>query len=102
MHPLDIHWIYSLGSVALVAAFSFVGMLGLAMSPERLARTVPWLVIPAFILVNISHHGELDRFIRDRPDLRQEIGVIRLAEALGVDQQNPFVGNADHRIRARP
>ena len=44
MHPLDIHWIYSLGSVALVAAFSFVGMIGLAMSPKRLARTVPWLV----------------------------------------------------------
>jgi len=44
MHPLDIHWILSLGSVALVAAFSFAGMVGLALSPERLAKTIPWLV----------------------------------------------------------
>lgn len=44
MHPLDIHWILSLGSVALVAAFSFLGMIGLALSPERLAKTIPWLV----------------------------------------------------------
>jgi zinc and cadmium transporter len=44
MHPLDIHWVYALGSVAIVAAFSLLGMVGLALSPKRLAKTIPWLV----------------------------------------------------------
>lgn len=44
MHPLDIHWIYSLGSVALVAALSVLGMLALALSPARVVRMIPWLV----------------------------------------------------------
>jgi zinc and cadmium transporter len=44
MHPLDIHWIYTFGSVALVAAVSFVGMFALSVSPHRLSRIVPFLV----------------------------------------------------------
>jgi zinc and cadmium transporter len=44
MHPLDVHWFYALGSVAIVAAFSLMGMVGLALSPKRLAKTIPWLV----------------------------------------------------------
>jgi zinc and cadmium transporter len=44
MHPLDIHWIYSLGSAAFIAAFSFVGMVGLAWKPERLRKVIPWLI----------------------------------------------------------
>jgi zinc and cadmium transporter len=44
MHPLDIHWIYTFGSVALVAAVSFTGMVALSLSPHRLSRTIPLLV----------------------------------------------------------
>jgi zinc and cadmium transporter len=44
MHPLDIHWIYSLGSVALVAAFSLLGMISLSLDPRRVSQIVPALV----------------------------------------------------------
>jgi zinc and cadmium transporter len=44
MHPLDIHWIYTFGSVALVAAVSFTGMVALSLSPHRLSRIIPLLV----------------------------------------------------------
>ena len=44
MHPLDIHWVYTFGSVALVAGASLTGMLGLAMSPKRLSQVVPLIV----------------------------------------------------------
>lgn len=44
MHPLDIHWVYTFGSVALVAGASFTGMLALSFSPQRLARVIPTLV----------------------------------------------------------
>jgi zinc and cadmium transporter len=44
MHPLDIHWVYTFGSVALVAGASFTGMIALAFSPKRLAVVVPPLV----------------------------------------------------------
>jgi len=44
MHPLDIHWIYTFGSVALIAAVSFTGMVALSISPHRLSRIVPLLV----------------------------------------------------------
>jgi zinc and cadmium transporter len=44
MHPLDIHWFYAFGSVALVAGASLTGMLGLALSPKRLSRVVPLMV----------------------------------------------------------
>lgn len=44
MHPLDIHWIYTFGSVALVAAASFTGLVALSFDPRRLARAVPLLV----------------------------------------------------------
>jgi zinc and cadmium transporter len=44
MHPLDIHWVYTFGSVALVAGASFMGMVALAFSPQRLSRVVPPLV----------------------------------------------------------
>jgi zinc and cadmium transporter len=44
MHPLDIHWVYTFGSVALIAAVSFTGMIALSVSPHRLSRVVPLLV----------------------------------------------------------
>jgi len=44
MHPLDIHWLYTFGSVALVAGVSFAGMLALSFSPKRLSRVIPLLV----------------------------------------------------------
>jgi zinc and cadmium transporter len=44
MHPLDIHWIFALASVALVSAFSFTGMLALVVSPRRLADAIPFLI----------------------------------------------------------
>jgi zinc and cadmium transporter len=43
-HPLDIHWVYTFGSVALVAGASFTGMLALSFSPHRLSRVVPPMV----------------------------------------------------------
>jgi zinc and cadmium transporter len=44
MHPLDIHWIYTFASVAVVAGAAFLGMLALSFRPDRLARVVPLLV----------------------------------------------------------
>jgi len=44
MHPLDIHWIYTFGSVALIAAVSFTGMVALSVSAQRLSRIIPLLV----------------------------------------------------------
>lgn len=44
MHPLDIHWVYTFASVALVAALALVGRLALTFSPKRLARVIPLLV----------------------------------------------------------
>ena len=44
MHPLDIHWAYTFGSVALVAAASFTGMVALSFSPHRLSKVIPPLV----------------------------------------------------------
>jgi zinc and cadmium transporter len=44
MHPLDIHWVYTLGSVALVAGVSLTGMAALSFSPKRLSRVIPLMV----------------------------------------------------------
>jgi len=44
MHPLDIHWVYTFGSVALVAGAAFTGMLALSFSPKRLSRVIPLMV----------------------------------------------------------
>jgi zinc and cadmium transporter len=44
MHPLDVHWIYTFGSVALVAGASLIGILVLSSTPHRLSRVVPHLV----------------------------------------------------------
>src|SRR5246127_3994116 len=44
MHPLDIHWVYTFGSVALVAGISLTGMVALSLSPQRLSRLIPLLV----------------------------------------------------------
>ena len=44
MHPLDIHWVYTFGSVALVAAVSFTGMVALSVTPHLLSRIIPLLV----------------------------------------------------------
>jgi len=41
MHPLDIHWVYGFGSVALVAGASFTGMLAVSWGPRRLSRVIP-------------------------------------------------------------
>jgi len=44
MHPLDIHWIYTFVSIALVAALALVGRVALTFSPKSLARLLPLLV----------------------------------------------------------
>ena len=44
MHPLDIHWIYTFASVALVAGLALVGRVALTLSPKRLSRVIPLLV----------------------------------------------------------
>jgi hypothetical protein len=44
MHPLDIHWIYTFGSVALISGASFTGMVALSWSPHKLARVIPPLL----------------------------------------------------------
>jgi len=44
MHPLDIHWVYTFGSVALVAALALVGRVALTFSPKNLSRLIPLLV----------------------------------------------------------
>jgi zinc and cadmium transporter len=44
MHPLDVHWVYTFGSVALVAGASFAGMAALSLSPERVSSVVRGLV----------------------------------------------------------
>jgi len=44
MHPLDIHWVYSFASVALVAGLALIGRVALTFSPKRLSRLIPLLV----------------------------------------------------------
>lgn len=44
MHPLDIHWVYTFVSVALVAGLALVGRLALTFNPKRLSRLIPLLV----------------------------------------------------------
>jgi zinc and cadmium transporter len=44
MHPLDVHWIYTFGSVALVAGASLTGMLALAFDSDRLSGIIPFFV----------------------------------------------------------
>ena len=44
MHPFDIHWVYTFGSVALVAGASLTGMVALSFSPKSLSRAIPLLV----------------------------------------------------------
>ena len=44
MHPLDIHWIYTFGSIALIAGLSLIGMLALSVSPHHLSRIIPVMV----------------------------------------------------------
>jgi len=44
MHPLDIHWIYTFASVALVAGLALVGRVALTFSPKYLSRLIPLLV----------------------------------------------------------
>ena len=44
MHPLDIHWVYTFGSVGLVDGAALTGMVALSFSPKRLSRVIPLLV----------------------------------------------------------
>lgn len=44
MHPLDIHWVYTFGSVALIAGVSLAGMAAVSLSPQRLSRVIPPLL----------------------------------------------------------
>ena len=44
MHPLDIHWVLTFGSVVVVAGASLIGMLALSVNPGRLSRVVPNLI----------------------------------------------------------
>jgi zinc and cadmium transporter len=76
MHPLDIHWIYSFGSVVLVAGASFTGMVGLALSPHRLGRVVPLLVSLAAGALLGTAFGHL------LPECVEQIGSGRKLSAL--------------------
>ena len=44
MHPLDIHWLYTFASVALVAGLALVGRVALTLSSKLLSRAIPLLV----------------------------------------------------------
>ncbi len=44
IHLLDIHWLYTFGSIAVISATSLTGMLALSLSPHRLARVIPPLL----------------------------------------------------------
>jgi zinc and cadmium transporter len=44
MHPLDIHWVYTFGSVALIAGLALLGRLALTFSPKNLSVVIPLLV----------------------------------------------------------
>ena len=44
MRPLDIHWVYTFASVALIAGLALVGRLALTFSPKNLAVLIPFLV----------------------------------------------------------
>jgi len=44
MHPFDIRWAYTFGSVALIAGAALTGMVALSFNPMRLSRVIPLLV----------------------------------------------------------
>jgi zinc and cadmium transporter len=76
MYPLDVHWVYAFVSVALVAGASFAGMLGLALSPQRLGRVVPLLVSLAAGALLGTAFGHL------LPECVEQIGAGRKLSAL--------------------
>ena len=76
MHPLDIHWVYTFGSVALVSAASFTGMVALSWSPHKLARVIPPLLSLAAGALLGTAFGHL------LPESIERVGVGRKLSAL--------------------
>jgi len=79
MHPLDIHWVYTFGSVALVAAASFTGMLALSLDPDRLSRVLPPLVSLAAGALLGTAFGHLLPEAVERAGSRRELSGLLLA-----------------------
>ena len=83
MHPLDIHWIYTFGSVALVAAVSFTGMVALSLSPHRLSRIIPLLVsLAAGALLGTAFGHLLPESIEQIGAGRELVGLLLAALSL--------------------
>jgi zinc and cadmium transporter len=76
MHPLDIHWVYTFGSVALVSAASFMGMVALSWSPHKLSRVIPPLLSLAAGALLGTAFGHL------LPESIERVGVGRKLSAL--------------------
>jgi zinc and cadmium transporter len=76
MHPLDIHWIYTFGNVAVVSGASFTGMVALSLSPHRLARVIPPLLSLAAGALLGTAFGHL------LPESIEHVGVGRKLSAL--------------------
>jgi zinc and cadmium transporter len=76
MHPLDIHWVYTFGSVALVAGASFTGMVALSWSPHKLSRVIPPLLSLATGALLGTAFGHL------LPESIERVGVGRKLSAL--------------------
>jgi zinc and cadmium transporter len=78
MHPLDIHWVFAFGSVALVAGASLTGMLAMSVRPGRLARIVPYLISMAAGALLGTAFGHL------LPESIERLGSGRVLSALLV------------------
>lgn len=76
MHPLDIHWVYTFGSVALISGASFTGMVALSWSPHRMARVIPPLLSLATGALLGTAFGHL------LPESIERVGVGRKLSAL--------------------
>jgi zinc and cadmium transporter len=76
MHPLDIHWVYTFGSVALISGASFTGMVALSWSPHKLARVIPPLLSLAAGALLGTAFGHL------LPESIERVGVGRKLSAL--------------------
>jgi zinc and cadmium transporter len=79
MHPLDIHWLYTFGSVAVISAASFTGMLALSLSPHRLAQMIPPLLSLAVGALLGTAFGHLLPESIERVGVGRKLSVLLLA-----------------------